>query len=228
MLSRVDASVSRQRQLVADVSHDLQSPLATQRLSLELALRSPDRIDAGQLRSDVLGATEEMERLVDELLVLAAADEGAPVVACNVDLDAIVLEEAARARAAGRVRVDTSRVSAGPVHASPGELRRVVRNLIDNAVAYADTQVVLGVHAEQGRVVLDVVDDGPGVPTDERARLFDRFHRGDPARTRGVPGSGLGLAIAHALSERASGRLDLVDDGDGAHFRLVIPSLPVD
>jgi signal transduction histidine kinase len=228
MLSRVEASVGRQRRLVADVSHDLQSPLATQRLSLELALRSPGLADTEQLRSDVLGATEEMERLVDELLVLAAADEGAPVLASNVDLDAIVLEEATRARDSGRVRIDTSRVSAGPVHGSPGELRRVVRNLVDNAVAYAATKVELGLRTTGGDVVLDVVDDGPGVPPEERELVFDRFHRGDRARTRGVPGSGLGLAIARVLTDRAGGRVDLVETPVGAHFRLVLPALPVD
>jgi signal transduction histidine kinase len=228
MLSRVEASVGRQRQLVADVSHDLQSPLATQRLSLELALRSPGRVDTEQLRTDVLGATEEMERLVDELLVLAAADEGAPVMASNLDLDAIVLEEAARARDSGRVRIDTSRVSAGPVHGSAGELRRVVRNLVDNAVAYAATKVELGLRTTGGEVVLDVVDDGPGVPPEERELVFDRFHRSDRARNRGVPGSGLGLAIARMLTDRAGGRLDLVGTATGAHFRLVLPALPVD
>ena len=227
MLSRLDASARRQRQLVADVSHDLRSPLANQRLALELALRSPDGIDVEGLRSDVLGATDEMERLVDELLVLAAADDDALVLASNVDLDAIVLEEAARARTGTRITIDTSRVSAGPVHASAGELRRAVRNLVENAVTYAATRVELRVATTDAEVVLDVLDDGPGVPEQEREVVFDRFRRGDQARTRGVPGSGLGLAIARALVDRAGGRLDLVESRAGAHFRVVLPALPV-
>ena len=225
MLARVDASAQRQRRLVADVSHDLQGPLATQRVSLELALASPDRVDPDLLRSEVLGATSEMERLVDDLLVLAAADEGAPLATAAVDLDAIVLEEAARARSAGRIHVDTGQVSAGPVRGNPSELRRVVRNLVDNAAAHARSRVELRLDVRAGHVVLDVVDDGPGVPEEERARVFERFRRGDPARTRGVSGTGLGLAIARSLAERAEGRLELLDQGPGATFRLVLPLL---
>jgi signal transduction histidine kinase len=177
------------------------------------------------LRGDVLGATGEMERLVDDLLVLAAADEGAPATTGAVDLDVVVLEEAARARNAGSTVIDTSQVSAGPVRANPSELRRVVRNLLDNGVTHADSRVELRLGTSGGHVVLDVADDGPGVPDSERERIFDRFHRGDPARTRGAPGTGLGLAIARSLAERAGGRLELVDGGPGAHFRLTLPLL---
>jgi len=225
MLSRVDESVQRQRRLVADVSHDLQGPLAAQRLSLELALASPRAVDPDVLRHEVLGATGEMERLVDDLLVLAAADEGAPAPTAAVDLDAVVLEEAARVRTGGRVLVDTSGVSAGPVHANPTELRRVVRNLLDNAVAHASSRVDLRLRATDARVVLDVADDGPGVPVEERERVFDRFHRGDPSRSRGSAGTGLGLAIARTLADRADGTLVLVDEGPGACFRLSLPLL---
>ena len=113
------------------------------------------------------------------------------------------------------------------MHASPGELRRAVRNLVDNAVAYAATTVALGVAVTDEGVVLDVVDDGPGVPPAERELVFDRFHRGDRARSSGTPGSGLGLAIARTLAERAGGRLDLLEGRAGAHFRMVLPALPV-
>jgi signal transduction histidine kinase len=226
MLARLDESAQRQRRLVADVSHDLQAPLATQRVSLELALASPAAVDPQLLRRDVLGATGEMERLVDDLLVLAAADEGAPVETSAVDLDVIVLEEAARVRSRGSTAVDTARVSAGPVRGDPSELRRVVRNLLDNAVTHACSRVELRLECRDGLVVLDVVDDGPGVPEADRDRVFERFHRGDPARTRGAPGTGLGLAIARSLAERAHGSLECLEGGPGATFRLVLPVLP--
>jgi signal transduction histidine kinase len=225
MLDRIDASAQRQRRLVADVSHDLQGPLAAQRVSVELALATPTSVDPELLRRDVLGATGEMERLVDDLLVLAAADEGAPADTRAVDLDVIVLEEAARARHSGSATVDTARVSAGPVRANPSELRRVVRNLVDNAVTHAGSRVELRLDSHDGHVVLDVMDDGPGVPEDEREQVFERFHRGDPARTRGATGTGLGLAIARSLAERAGGRLELLDGGPGARFRLTLPLL---
>ena len=225
MLARVDASAQRQRRLVADVSHDLQGPLAAQRLSVELALASEGAVDVDVLRDDVLGATSEMERLVSDLLVLAVADEGPPLNLAPVDLDAVVLEEAARARQTA-VAIDTSKVSAGPVLGSPDELRRIVRNLLDNAVTHARSRVELRVVAEEGQVRLDVVDDGPGVPDAERERVFERFHRGDPARTRGAPGTGLGLAIARGLAERAGGSIELVDEHEpGAVFTLTLPIL---
>jgi len=228
MLDRVESAVTRQRQLVADVSHDLQSPLATQRLSLEVALREPGAVDADELRSGVLGPAQAMERLVDDLLVLAAADEHAPAAMSSVDLDSLVLEEAERARGHSRVSIDTARVSAGPIRANPSEIRRAVRNLIDNAVAYASTGVELAVVTTGHRVVLDVLDDGPGIPAGERERIFDRFHRGDRSRSAGVSGSGLGLSIARTAAERAGGRLDLVEGSEGAHFRMVLPVLPLE
>ncbi len=228
MLARVDHAVTRQRQLVADVSHDLQGPLAAQRLALELALRDPVGVDADELRSGVLGPARAMERLVDDMLVLAAADEDAPLVTSSIDLDVLVLEEAARARGGTGVRIDTTRVSAGPVRANPSQMRRAVRNLLDNAVAYADSVVELAVATTDGSVVLDVVDDGPGIPRGQRHLVFERFHRGDPSRSSGVPGSGLGLAIARTAAVRAGGRLDLVEEEAGAHFQMVIPALPIE
>jgi signal transduction histidine kinase len=225
LLDRVEAAVTTQRQLVADVSHDLQSPLTSQRLSLELALREPGAVDADELRSGVLGPARAMERLVDDLLVLAAADEHAPAVVSNVDLDTLVLDEAERARGNSRVRIDTTRVSAGPVRANPSEVRRAVRNLVDNAVAYAASAVEVAVVTTGQEVVLDVRDDGPGVPVDERERIFDRLQRGDRSRSAGVSGSGLGLSIARTAAERAGGRVDLVDGPRGAHFRMVLPVL---
>ena len=226
MLSRVDSSVQRQRRFVADVSHDLQGPLTAQRLSLELVLASPEPVDKAILRDDVLGATGQMERLVGDLLVLASVDEGARAPMVPVDLDEIVLEEATRSAGAASVVIGTSHVSAGPVHGNPGELRRIVRNLLDNAVLHARSRVELRVHLSDGQVTLDVVDDGPGVPENERELIFQRFHRGDPARTRGTAGTGLGLSIARSLAQSAGGTVEVVDAQEpGAVFRLTLPAL---
>jgi len=224
MLARVESSVQRQRRLVADVSHELQGPLSAQRLSVELALAAPGAVDPEVLGQEVLAATGEMERLVDGLLVLAAADEGAPVAAGAVDLDTVVLEEAVRARTGADVVVDTLQVSAGPVLGNASELRRVVRNLLDNAVTHARTRVEVRLAVAGRDVVLDVLDDGPGIAPGDAELVFERFHRGDPARTRG-PGTGLGLAIARSLTERAGGRLVLAPSASGAHFQLRLPLL---
>jgi signal transduction histidine kinase len=225
MLGRLDAAAKRQRDFVADVSHDLQSPLAAQRMALEVALAHPNGIDRDGLRDEVLHSTNEMERMVRDLLVLASLDAGAEAQPRLVDLDELVLEEATRARVGSRSRIDTSRVSGAPAYVDPDDVRRIVRNLLDNAEAHADSQVELSVAIDQGQARLDVVDDGPGIPPDQRDRVFDRFRRGDTARSRDG-GSGLGLAIARNLAERGGGSLELLDEPGGAHLRLLLPSAP--
>ena len=223
MLERLDTSARRQRDLVADVSHDLQSPLAAQRVALELALRDPAAVDADLLRAEVLGASAEMERLVGDLLVLASLDAGTAPHPVAIDLDELALEEAARARVGAAVGIDTAGVAPAPAYADPADVRRIVRNLLDNATAHAAARVWVRVDVEGRYARLDVVDDGPGVPPEHRQRVFERFHRVDPARSH-VGGSGLGLAIARGLAERAAGRLDLLDSPTGAHLRLILPS----
>ena len=231
LLERLDAAARRQRNLVADVSHDLQSPLAAQRVALELAAARPEAVHTARLCREVLGATADMERLVDELLVVASIDAGRTSVPALIDLDSVVLEEASRARAGGRIVVDTSTVSAAPAYANADDVRRVVRNLLDNAVAHARSRVVLTVDVADGPAAADgacggarllVADDGPGVPVAQRDRIFDRFYRAESARSPGG-GSGLGLSIARGLAERNAGRLDLVDAPTGATLRLRLP-----
>ena len=171
-----------------------------------------------------------MERLVDDLLVVASIDADTTSVPALIDLDSLVLEEASRARTSARVEVDTSAVSAAPAYANSDDVRRVVRNLLDNAVAHARTRVVLTVTAVDGRrrptvprwAQLLVADDGPGVPVEHRDRIFDRFYRAESARSRGS-GSGLGLSIARGLAERNGGRVDLVEADTGATLRLLLP-----
>ena len=215
------------------MSHDLQSPLAAQRAQVEVALARPGSTDVATLGSDLLATTAQMERLVGDLLVLASVDAGAPTPeAAAIDLDDVVLEEAARARTTGELELDTSRVSAAPVRADRGEVQRIVRNLLDNAVAHASCRVEVrvcdGVRPRPARRARR----RPGVPDEERELIFERFHRGDRARSAGsagrdTGGSGLGLAIARGLAERAGGHLGLADqDGEpvpGAHFVLLLP-----
>ncbi len=228
MLERLEAAAQRQRDFVADVSHDLQSPLTAQRVALEVALARPDDIDADLLRGEVLGATADMERLVGDLLVLASIDAGATSAPTLIDLDSLVLEEAARARTTGRVEVDTSAVSAAPAFANADDVRRVVRNLLDNAVAHAQTRVALTVDCPgDHHAQLLVADDGPGVPAEHRERIFERFYRAETARSPSG-GSGLGLSIARRLAERNNGQVELTEADRGATLRLRLPSAPRD
>jgi signal transduction histidine kinase len=228
MLERLEAAQTRQRAFVADASHDLQSPLAAQRAQLEVALAHPGRADSVTLGRELLASTAQMEHLVRDLLVLAAAEDGATGPhAVPLDLEDVALEEAARARTGASVSVDTSGVSAAPALADRDDVQRIVRNLLDNALAHARSAVQVRASADSEGACLDVVDDGPGIAEADRGRIFDRFHRGDPARSRRTSGSGLGLAIARTLAERNGGTLVLADSDagpPGARFVLRLPA----
>ena len=222
MLDRLERAAERQRRFVADVSHDLRSPLTAERAQLELAMAAPDSLDDAALHRDLLGHVGEMEALVDDLLFLVTTEDAGPREHRPLDLEDLVLEEAERTRRLTDVHVDASGVSAAPVVGDATDLRRLVRNLVENAVAHATSTVVLRAAVQRDDVVLDVLDDGPGVPTGEADLVFERFHRGDAARSR--RGSGLGLSIARTVAERHGGSLLLVvDDRPGAHFRLTLP-----
>lgn len=230
MLGRLEDSAQRQRAFVADASHDLQSPLTGFRTQLEVGLARPDAVDVEDWARRLLASSNEMELLVGDLLALAV-EEGTdePVRRDLLDLDALVLEEAARARSATEVAIDTSAVSAAPLAGEAASLRRLVRNLVENAIRHASSEVRLGLTTTPDHVVLDVVDDGPGVDPADRDRVFDRFFRADAARQpgpRGVGGgSGLGLAIVRQVAERHGGTVTLLPavPGEGAHFRVTLP-----
>jgi signal transduction histidine kinase len=112
------------------------------------------------------------------------------------------------------------------VHGDPDELRRLVRNLLENSRRHAFSTIRVRLSADDIGTRLDVIDDGPGAPAHARDRLFDRFYSADTARPRGH-GSGLGLAIARQIAARHGGTLRVVDDGHpGAHFELVLPPEP--
>ena len=224
MLARLEASSTRQRTFVADASHDLQSPLAAQRARLEVALASPTRTEVDGLARDLLAGNAEMEGLVHDLLFLATDDAGAPPPAMvPLDLDDLVLEEVARLRPATGLLLDTAGVSAAPVRGDRGELRRLVRNLLDNAARHAASTVHVAVAVDNGVVRLEVRDDGAGVAAADAERVFERFHRGDAARSRDDAGSGLGLAIARTVARRHGGEVS-VGPGPGGHFVLELPA----
>ncbi|MEO5711692.1 MAG: HAMP domain-containing sensor histidine kinase [Nocardioidaceae bacterium] len=226
MLDRLEQSSRRQREFVADASHELRSPVAALRAQLEVSLAHQDQ-DWPAAARRMLGDTDQMERLVSDLLFLARASETMPPRSALVDLDDVVLEEAARIRSRATVRVDTGQVSAAPVRGDADELRRLVRNLVENAVRHASSVVRLRVVTGDGTARLDVADDGAGVDVVDRDRVFDRFFTADASRVRGSgTGSGLGLAIARAIALRHGGDLSLVTSDEGAHFRLVLPSDP--
>ncbi|MFN8195069.1 MAG: HAMP domain-containing sensor histidine kinase [Nocardioidaceae bacterium] len=219
-LVRLEEASRRQDEFVADASHELQSPLAALRTRLEVARRDP-AADWPVVADDLLADTARMESLVSDLLELARESRPtSPPTRSLLDLDDVVLEEAARVRADGGPRVDATGVSAAPVLGDPTSLRRLVRNLLENAARHARGVVALSLTTEsQGEVLLVVADDGPGIGAEERERVFDRFVTSDPVRGPAA-GSGLGLAIARAVARRHGGSLVAVDPGPGGGARL--------
>jgi signal transduction histidine kinase len=235
MLDRLQRSAERQRRFVADASHELRSPLASTRAQLEVALSHPDPAVWEATAEDLLSENQRMERLVNDLLFLARNEERPAGLAgaTPLDLDDIVLSEAGRLRTRGRVTVDISRVTAGRVRGIGDHLTRVVRNLVENGERYAASTVRLelrrvNANGRGPQIQLTVSDDGPGVPTEHREHIFDRFIRLDDARSRpdgdNCGGSGLGLAICREIVTAHGGRI-WADDakGGGARFVVQIP-----
>jgi signal transduction histidine kinase len=213
MLGRIETGVDRQRRFVGDASHELQTPIASLRADLEVALGHPTTTDWPAIGADLLATSAEMERLVRDLLFIARADEGTAAPTTPVDLDDVVLEEAAALRVRGRVPIDASHVSGAAVLGRRDDLGRVVRNLLDNADRHASTGVTLSLTTDADDVVLLVADDGPGIPPADRERVFERFTRLDEARARATGGTGLGLPIARQIVLAHGGTIVATDAG---------------
>jgi signal transduction histidine kinase len=223
MLDRLEDATGRQQRFVADASHELRSPLTRIRSELEVDLAHPDTAALAATHRSVLEETVALQRLVEDLLHLARSDAGALTTRHEpVDLDDIVLRAAARLRADGRVKVDISGVSAAQVHGDRDQLGRTVRNLTDNAARHADSTVTLTLTERDHAAVLSVADDGPGIPADQRDRVFERFTRLDEARTTG--GTGLGLAITREIVQRHHGSIEIDPDHQpGTKFVVTLP-----
>ncbi|MEV1146940.1 HAMP domain-containing sensor histidine kinase [Micromonospora sp. NPDC049799] len=233
MLDRLRSGRDRQRAFVADAAHELRSPLTNMRTELEVAQRLADRTDWPAVSVNLLTDVERLSRLVDDLLLLARTDE-APAVrsAGPVELGGLLASVAAR-YPSPPVRLVAPAAPAWTV-GDPDELRRILTNLVDNAVRHARTEVVLAAEPGTGeggvgayhRVT--VTDDGPGIPTADRERVFGRFTRLDPGRDRDVGGAGLGLAIVRELTRRAGGRIHLADADPppGLRVEVLLPVLP--
>lgn len=228
MLDRLQAYAMRQRDFAADASHELRTPIAAIRAQLEVALAHPER-DWRAVAGEVLGEVHLMGRVVEDLLSLARQGSS-PAKSDPVDLDEIVLSEAKLARWRCErdghiVSVDATRVSAGRVVGDPDQLRRMVRNLCDNAVHHARSEVRLSLSASGGFVELAVADDGSGIPIAYRERVFERFARLDESRSRDGGGAGLGLAIVKDIVSRHHGvvAVEMSDAGVGAKFVVRLP-----
>ncbi len=217
------ASVSAQRQLVADASHELRTPVTSLRTNVEVLL-DPGSAALGEderrrLLDDMRGQSEELTLLINDVIELARGDEPLQAVD-DVRLDEVVAEAVGRAqRDAPGVRFTTS-LAPVVVRGDAERLGRAVGNLLSNAAKHSPPDGVVDVVAGDG--VVSVRDHGPGVPDEDKPLIFDRFYRG--ATARGRPGSGLGLAIVRQVASAHGGSVTVEDaPGGGALFRLSLP-----
>ncbi|WP_063796071.1 sensor histidine kinase [Peterkaempfera griseoplana] len=217
-LDRLRTAVEAHRQFVADAAHELRSPLAVLRTRLELA--APQE---RQLAADALDDVARIQSLTSDLLLLARLDAREPLRAARLDLARLVADEASRTRPRPDVGVRLGLAPGLLVDGSADRLRRLVANLVDNAVRHAATSVEVTLTARDGQAVLDIADDGPGIPPEHHTTVFDRFTRLDHARARDTGGSGLGLAIARDIARAHQGTLRVVPQGAGARLRTTIP-----
>jgi len=210
MLDRLAAARERERSFVANVAHELRSPLASLRVQVDVARRHGA---SAEDRADLAAELHRLSALVEDLLVLARldADDALP--------PPVPLGEPAAVLPA--LRSDTppavvlGRVDHGTLPLSTLELERVVGNLVDNARRHARSRVELSFRCTPRGSVLAVADDGHGIPAADRERAFDRFARLDDARDRDTGGTGLGLAIVRELVHRRGGEVRLGDSENG-------------
>ena len=237
-----EATLAREREFVADASHELRTPLTSVLVNLELLeaeLEGEERETAGA----ALRSTKRMRRLVGDLLFLARADAGRPAAALQpIDVRKVLREVVAETAPLARTHeLSVDAPERVVVDGSPDDLHRLALNLVQNAVVHTPpgTRITASARIERGKAggsaaVLEVADDGPGVPAAFRERVFERFVRGagdggghaaasiDPAA--GARGSGLGLAIVQAVAEAHGGEVTLYDAlGGGALFRVRLP-----
>jgi signal transduction histidine kinase len=221
MLDRLEAARVRQRAFVADAAHELRSPIASLRTQLDVAAH----LGEPPVPADLSPEVDRLGRLVDDMLLLARADEGDPGLRRREPVElSRLLAEVVTARAGARVRVAAAPSSPQWTVGDPLALRRVVDNLVANAIRHANSAVTLAVRRFADRVVLTVTDDGPGIPEPDRARVFDRFTRLDDARTRDSGGAGLGLAIVRELVRLHRGTVTLGDAAPGLRVAIALPA----
>jgi two-component system OmpR family sensor kinase len=229
MLDRLAAAFGQQRDFVADASHELRTPLTVIAGQLEVLAAQPDPSaeEVRRVQRVVAGEVARTSRLVDDMLLLARSEQREFVSRQELDLPAFVTELWTTSTAGAQRRLELGPVPAGVVAADPDRLAQALRNLIDNALAHtAAPDGHVGCYVETrdgGRLRFTVVDDGPGIPEDQRERIFERFHRTDEGRDRRAGGAGLGLAIVQAIAEAHGGRARAVDPhGAGARLQLEI------
>ncbi|MFK0022652.1 sensor histidine kinase [Streptomyces sp. NPDC090798] len=225
-LDQLQRAVGRLRTFTSDASHELRGPLTTLKARLELALARPDLAEWTAVGDEALRDTTRLEDIVADLLLLARLDARQPL-----RFQPLCLTDLLRHTIAERYPHQPVVLVAAPApdEAIPGSrtaLARLFTNLLDNALRHAHSTVTVEVRHTEHELVVEVGDDGPGIPEPDRERVFDRFTRLDNARTRSEGGTGLGLAIARDIATAHGGRLTAESPrtgNRGARMVLILP-----
>jgi two-component system, OmpR family, sensor kinase len=234
LLNRLDQSFDRQRRFIADASHELRTPLAILRGEAEVAMSQQGRTAEDYLESIGIlhEETSRLIKIVEDLFTLTRADSGQYLLSPeNVYLEEVVADSAHSARTLAReknIELSVDASSECLIRGDQALLRRMILNLLDNAIKYTNEggRVDIACRATTTGFEVHVTDTGPGIPPELHARIFERFLRADPARSRSgrEGGAGLGLSIALWIAEAHHGRLELVrSDATGSHFAVFLP-----
>jgi signal transduction histidine kinase len=231
MLDRLAEAFARQREFVADASHELRTPITVIRGQLEVlaAQAAPSAEEVERVNRLVQAEIARTTRLIDDLLVLAQADRVGFLRTEPIDVTPFVEELWDGVSLTAERHFELGPVPAGSLIADPDRLAQALRNLARNAIEHTSAPsglVGLEVSRAAGeRIRFAIIDDGPGIPESERELIFERFHRTDPARSRANGGAGLGLAIVRAIAIAHGGAVRAADGprNRGARLELVLP-----
>jgi signal transduction histidine kinase len=223
MLDRLEASSQFEQEFVSNASHELRSPLTTLLATTERAAKDPERADWSAVGEVVMREGRRLETLIDDLAWLARHDEHRAEIQCvDVDLDDLLFEEGHRVRLLSELSVDTTMVRPTRIVGDRAMMKRMIRNVVDNATRYATEELRFDSRYDGAEAVVTVADDGEGIDVAESERFFERFVRSDPARARHSGGTGLGLAIVAEIVERHGGSVRFVATDMGTKIELRI------
>ncbi len=233
MLEKIEKTFKAQKQFIADSSHELRTPLTVIRGNIDLLKRNPDPQNQTESFQAIERESARMQRLVQDLLLLAQADARQTVELVPVQLDDIVLEVFKETRVLAtprRQQFKLGHFEPVTVEGDRDRLKRAVLNLVDNAIKYTpeEGEITLSLYRGKQWARVEVQDTGPGIPEQDQPLIFDRFYRVDKARTRAtIGGSGLGLAIVKHIVEAHGGRISLKSvPGEGTTFTIWLKTDP--
>jgi two-component system OmpR family sensor kinase len=225
LLGRLREAIDKQKRFTADAAHELRSPLTALQVQLDMLARARSPEESREALGSLRAGMRRASRLIEQMLTMARLEpEAAGEPAGEVDLASLAASVAAELEPlaeAKRIALTLERLDRVKVHGQPQALYTLVRNLLDNAMRYtpASGSVIVQVSAEKDGALLQVDDTGPGIPAEERARVFDRFYRLPGSHAEG---SGLGLAIVQQIAQAHGAAVSLSDSYDGRGLRVTV------